>query len=113
MAQAPSGNVTVMANLVTPEAAGRFGLQEQTVHRWNLLRLDVRNMSKVVNHHFDYKIDGHTRKYELHCEANSSQEWRVYLIRETDLFHIPYQVREQQRKKKEGERQRMKKYERK
>eukprot|EP00039_Didymoeca_costata_P022258 m.4110 g.4110 ORF g.4110 m.4110 type:complete len:1510 (-) comp2904_c0_seq1:33-4562(-) len=57
---------------------------------WRLLRVDVRNLSMTVNHHFDYRIDGHDRKYQLHIESNKS-DWRVYLTRAHDKWKIPYE----------------------
>eukprot|EP00912_Choanoflagellata_sp_UC4_P000555 UC4_evm2s344 len=57
---------------------------------WKVLRIDVRNLSVQVNHHFDYAQDGHSRKYQLHCESNGEDNVNVYLIRAKDGFKIPY-----------------------
>jgi hypothetical protein len=35
-----------------------------------LVRLDIRRLVRHVNHHFRSDIDGHTRKYTLHVQAN-------------------------------------------
>ncbi|XP_077991501.1 uncharacterized protein LOC144445732 [Glandiceps talaboti] len=58
-------------------------------YSWNLLRVDITNLSIVVDHHFDYALDGHTRKYTLHCYSNDT-DYRVFLIRNKDGFEIPY-----------------------
>ena len=43
-----------------------------------------------MNHHFDYRLDGHKRKYQMHIESNSTKEWKVYLTRKHDSWTIPY-----------------------
>ena len=43
-----------------------------------------------VNHHFDYRLDGHSRKYMQHCISNKTHS-EVYLVREFDGYKIPYQ----------------------
>ena len=43
-----------------------------------------------VNHHFDYELDGHSRKYVLHCVSTNNTNYEVYLVREMDGFKIPY-----------------------
>lgn len=62
------------------------------VPSWRLLRVDVRKLEFQVNHHFDYRIDGHDRKYQMHIESNSTTEWRVYLTRRHDKWRIPYKI---------------------
>ena len=42
-----------------------------------------------MNHHFDYELDGHRRKYKQHCVSNKTG-WKVYLTRMNDGFKIPY-----------------------
>ena len=42
-----------------------------------------------VNHHFDYAVDGHDRKYTQHCESNATH-FRIYLERQVDGFVIPF-----------------------
>lgn len=78
-------NNTVMATLLPIPHGGLTSLSA-----WRMLRVDVRNLSVQVNHHFDYQVDGHSRKYQLHCESNSSTAWRVYLVRKFDGHFIPY-----------------------
>lgn len=56
---------------------------------WSVVRVDVRNLTATVQHHFDYATDGHTRTYELRAESNSTG-WSVHLVRAKDGFHIPY-----------------------
>jgi hypothetical protein len=38
----------------------------------HMARVDVVNMTRHVNHHFDYKKDGHSRKYDMHVEKNET-----------------------------------------
>ncbi|CAH1773495.1 unnamed protein product [Owenia fusiformis] len=56
---------------------------------WSLLRIDVRNLTAQVDHHFDYALDGHMRKYYQHCTSNATH-FEVYLIRSPDGFKIPF-----------------------
>ncbi|XP_072025931.1 uncharacterized protein [Amphiura filiformis] len=56
---------------------------------WSLLRVNVKKLNITVNHHFDYKRDGHQRRYTLHCNSNETN-YEVFLIREKDGFKIPY-----------------------
>lgn len=37
-----------------------------------LVRVDITNMTRDVNHHFESSLDGHQRKYRLHVEVNAS-----------------------------------------
>jgi hypothetical protein len=32
----------------------------------HMVRVDVINMTRHVHHHFDYRKDGHNRKYNMH-----------------------------------------------
>eukprot|EP00049_Salpingoeca_infusionum_P002699 m.59005 g.59005 ORF g.59005 m.59005 type:complete len:1652 (-) comp11742_c0_seq1:312-5267(-) len=59
---------------------------------WSLLRIDLRKMNHEVNHHFQFELDGHQRKYQQHCEATSEDDWKVYIVRKSDGFHIPYET---------------------
>ena len=43
-----------------------------------------------MDHHFDFKLDGHKRKYTLHCVATNKTHYDVYLVRAADGFRIPY-----------------------
>ena len=70
-----------VAATVVPAMSARQG--------WRLVRVDVRNMSTTVNHHFDYEKDGHQRKYQLHCETTGGVP-HVYIVRAVDGFAIPY-----------------------
>ncbi len=38
----------------------------------HMVRADIINMTRQVNHHFDYQKDGHTRKYTMHIAQNTS-----------------------------------------
>jgi hypothetical protein len=77
-------NVSVTPSVVPPvEADGTFP-------SWRLLRVDVKMLTLQVNHHFDYRLDGHARKYQMHIESNSTKEWKVYLTRAHDKWRIPY-----------------------
>ncbi len=37
-----------------------------------LIRVDITNMTRDVNHHFESALDGHQRKYRLHVEVNET-----------------------------------------
>lgn len=82
-----------------------------------LIRVDIRNLTRHVNHHFMSEIDGHKRKYQMRIETvnylnkiyslpdedsplpplpayyhyNNKQYTSVYLIREIDGEQIPYE----------------------
>ncbi len=43
-----------------------------------------------VDHHFDYELDHHQRKYELRCESNNKSHYSVKLVRQEDGYTIPY-----------------------
>ncbi|KJE94967.1 hypothetical protein CAOG_05503 [Capsaspora owczarzaki ATCC 30864] len=110
-ARADTANTTIKVSVITPARSPAWVGESETAHRhnankahtdrsssakhqpdhgWSLVRADVRNLTVVVNHHFDYKVDGHTRKYTLHCET-TDESWAVYLTRQLDGFRIPYQ----------------------
>lgn len=82
------------------------------------IRVDMRNHTRFVNHHYLSEIDGHQRKYVMHIESppylkriyslpgdsssslpslpsfyhsNNNQYSAVYLIREEDDSRIPYE----------------------
>ncbi len=76
------GNITVTATVLPAAAADQ---------PWRLIRVNVVNMSVTVNHHFEYELDGHTRKYQLHCETTKNVP-NVYIVRKTDGFSIPYRT---------------------
>ena len=77
-------NVSVTPTIVPPvESNG-------TIPAWRLLRIDVKSLTLQVNHHFDYRLDGHQRKYQMHIESNSTKDWKVYLTRKHDSWMIPY-----------------------
>ncbi|XP_064605152.1 uncharacterized protein LOC135470257 isoform X3 [Liolophura sinensis] len=76
-------NVTISAEVVSlPTVASSLP--------WRLVRVDVKNLSVQVDHHFDYSLDGHSRKYQQHCVARNKTSYDVFLIREQDGFKIPY-----------------------
>ena len=77
------GTKSVATTVLHPVLAGQ---------PWRLVRINVINLSVTVNHHFEYEIDGHTRKYQLHCETNASGRPSVYIVRQMDGFSIPYQT---------------------
>ena len=82
-----------------------------------LIRVDIRNLTRNVNHHFQSILDGHKRKYQMRIETvnylnkiyslpeeesslpplpayyhyNNKQYTAVYLIREKDDTQIPYE----------------------
>ncbi|EDQ88684.1 uncharacterized protein MONBRDRAFT_32623 [Monosiga brevicollis MX1] len=58
---------------------------------WSLLRVDLLELRLTVNHHFDYKLDGHKRRYEQHLKGTAPNQFDVWLIREKDGFKIPYE----------------------
>jgi hypothetical protein len=110
-ARAATEFTRLAAKVITPSSP--FGDADVMQHGgavylgWNLVRVDIVNMSVIVNHHFDYERDGHSRKYALHCEQRSryvcvsalrgrgaygrrSGAPEVYLIRSPDGFRIPY-----------------------
>jgi hypothetical protein len=78
-------NVSVTPSIVPPVAING------TFPSWRLLRIDVKKLTLQVNHHFDYIKDGHARKYQQHIESTSSKDWKVYLTRKKDDWHIPYE----------------------
>ena len=81
-----SNHISVRPSLVPPvSVAGHLP-------SWRLLRVDVRKLEFQVNHHFDYRLDGHDRKYQMHIESNSTTDWRVFLTRRHDKWRIPYKV---------------------
>ena len=53
----------------SPRAWGR--LPQGTLSS-GVVRVDITNMTRPVNHHFQSEIDGHDRKYVLHVTANGS-----------------------------------------
>ena len=53
----------------SPRAWGR--LPQGTLSS-GMVRVDITNMTRPVNHHFQSEIDGHDRKYTLHVAANGS-----------------------------------------
>ena len=84
----------------------------------HMARVDIVNMTRHVNHHFDYAKDGHQRKYDMHVGRNASLTAKhgrqkqsssraisplpegshmnrgvvvdVYITRQHDKWHIPY-----------------------
>ncbi|XP_067678747.1 uncharacterized protein [Haliotis asinina] len=78
-------DIEVAANVLSPQA-----LSDGAQLPWKLVRVDVKQLKLEVDHHFDYNLDGHTRKYTLHCISNNSSSYTVYLVRNTDGFKIPY-----------------------
>ncbi|XP_013403378.1 uncharacterized protein LOC106168754 [Lingula anatina] len=77
-------NISISAELLQPP------FMQSASFPWKMVRVDVRNLTVTVNHHFDYQLDGHDRKYTLHCLAHSKSTYEVYLIRKGDGFKIPY-----------------------
>ncbi|XP_071485667.1 uncharacterized protein [Diadema antillarum] len=80
-----AGQVNVSARVVHPKAnadGSNFG--------WSLVRVDVRHLNLMVDHHFMYVLDGHSRKYQLHCRSNTT-DFEVFLVRAKDGFKIPYE----------------------
>ncbi|XP_041360158.1 uncharacterized protein LOC121376378 isoform X2 [Gigantopelta aegis] len=57
---------------------------------WRLVRYDIRKLETIVDHHFDFELDGHKRKYIQHAVSENKSHYEVYLIREIDGFKIPY-----------------------
>eukprot|EP01052_Picozoa_sp_SAG31_P032992 SAG31_NODE_3675_length_3998_cov_2.494229_3_plen_204_part_00 len=54
----------------------------------SIVRVETRNMTRTVHHHFDYEIDGHQRTYKMHSEGPH----KVWLTREEDDSKIPYTI---------------------
>jgi len=84
-------------------------------HTNGVLQFDILAMNRSVGHHFNWQLDGHDRKYKMHVLRNETAEqellsaaprhvnltvgnhlWpsgqvsSVYLTRELDGSHIPY-----------------------
>ncbi|KNC48967.1 uncharacterized protein AMSG_04712 [Thecamonas trahens ATCC 50062] len=57
---------------------------------WQAVRVDALAINTVVNHHFEYQLDGHARKYAFSARSNASGV-EVFLQREEDGFRIPYE----------------------
>lgn len=55
----------------------------------SIVKVETRNMTRTVHHHFDYEIDGHKRTYRMH----STGPHNVWMNREEDDSKIPYTVR--------------------
>jgi len=54
----------------------------------SIVKVETRNMTRTVHHHFDYEIDGHARTYRMH----STGPHNVWMEREADDSKIPYTV---------------------
>ncbi|XP_046544822.1 uncharacterized protein LOC124255031 [Haliotis rubra] len=78
-------DIEVAANVLSPQA-----LSDGAQLPWKLVRVDIKRLKLEVDHHFDYNLDGHSRKYTLHCIGHNSSSYTVYLVRNTDGFKIPY-----------------------
>ena len=79
-------NMTVAATVLVPvSASSEAGLP------WRIVRVDVRNLTTTVHHHFDYALDGHKREYRLHVEGASATTWTASLTRLADGARIPYE----------------------
>ncbi|XP_062506504.1 uncharacterized protein LOC134183072 [Corticium candelabrum] len=87
-AESAKADVTnnVSASIVKPS----YGPPD-LVHSWHVLKVNIQNLTTQVNHHFDYELDGHKRKYKQHCISNKTG-WEIFLTREIDGFKIPYNV---------------------
>ncbi|GAB1608557.1 uncharacterized protein LOC115214405, partial [Argonauta hians] len=75
---------------VTTVVKGPFLTATGGMTPWNLVRIDVKRLIRQVDHHFDCKRDGHSRKYILHCNLTTGHQHNVYLQRQSDGFIIPY-----------------------
>nr|XP_054772394.1 uncharacterized protein LOC129280391 [Lytechinus pictus] len=80
-----AGQVNLSASVLHPETN-----QDGSKLGWSMVRVDVRQLYIKVDHHFMYILDGHKRKYSLHCTSNETH-YEVYLVRAHDGFKIPYQ----------------------
>eukprot|EP00057_Strongylocentrotus_purpuratus_P008891 XP_011663365.1 PREDICTED: uncharacterized protein LOC100889941 isoform X1 [Strongylocentrotus purpuratus] len=80
-----AGQVNLSASVIHPQPN-----PDGSQRGWSMVRMDVRQLNVMVDHHFMYVLDGHKRKYSLHCESNATH-YEVYLVRAHDGFKIPYQ----------------------
>ncbi|XP_071119311.1 uncharacterized protein [Haliotis cracherodii] len=78
-------DIEVAAKILSPQM-----LSDGAQLPWKLVRVDIKQLKLKVDHHFDYNLDGHSRKYTLHCIGHNSSSYSVYLVRNTDGFKIPY-----------------------
>ncbi|CAE1231180.1 unnamed protein product [Acanthosepion pharaonis] len=67
-----------------------FEVRKGNFFPWRLLRANIKNLTKQVNHHFESYLDGHTRTYMQHCMAIGSTHYKVHLQRQSDGLTIPY-----------------------
>ena len=88
----------------TPGLRGQ-GMLASGVLGSGLVRVDIVNMTRHVNHHFQSEIDGHERKYTLNVAAlpagtpvrpglhpNNGGFLDIHLTRDKDGAHIPYET---------------------
>ncbi|XP_050400910.1 uncharacterized protein LOC126817803 isoform X2 [Patella vulgata] len=57
---------------------------------WKLIRVDIKQLKVKVDHHFDFNLDGHQRKYIQHVVSYNKSHYDVHLVRQQDGFKIPY-----------------------
>jgi hypothetical protein len=50
----------------------------------HMVRVDVINMTRHVHHHFDYRKDGHNRKYNMHVLRNDTFTRQARALRQKD-----------------------------
>ena len=64
-----------------PPVAVFFLVEPDPCSFLNILRVNIRNLSTTVGHHFDYKVDGHMRVYRQHCISTSNDDFKVTYLR--------------------------------
>jgi hypothetical protein len=47
----------------------------------HMIRVDIINMTRHVHHHFDYKKDGHNRKYNMHVLRNGKLRFLRFFLK--------------------------------
>ena len=63
----------IISSLAKVPGRTKLSMQSLQGDAINMVRVDVVNMTRNVNHHFDYAKDGHQRKYKMHVERNISK----------------------------------------
>ena len=54
----------------------------------HMVRVDVVDMTRHVHHHFDYKRDGHNRKYNMHVVRNETMTATAVELRKTNTHMV-------------------------
>ena len=62
----------IISSMAKVPGSTKLSMQSLPGDVLNMVRVDIVNMTRSVNHHFDYAKDGHQRKYKMHVERNVS-----------------------------------------